>query len=95
MSFRFTLPYILPPEACAGSAIDLGVICAHHRGARKAGWPLSRGLPRGGGKSGLQEATVPGNARAGQPDGERHRNETASGEVGQPKPPAGKGETVG
>ena len=29
------------------------------------------------GKSGLHEATVPGNARAGKPDGERHRNDTA------------------
>ena len=32
--------------------------------------------PRG--KSGLPETTVPGNARAGQPDGKRHRKETAS-----------------
>jgi hypothetical protein len=30
------------------------------------------------GKSGLHEATVPGNARAGKPDGERHRNKTAA-----------------
>ena len=46
---------------------------------------------RGGarGKSGLQEATVPGNARPGQPEGKRHREETASA------PRAGKGETVG
>jgi len=29
------------------------------------------------GKSGLQEVTVPGNARAGQPDGQRHRKHTA------------------
>ena len=29
------------------------------------------------GKSGLQKATVPGNARAGQPDGKRHRKHTA------------------
>ncbi len=31
--------------------------------------------PRG--KSGLHEATVPGNARPGQPEGKRHREETA------------------
>ena len=43
-------------------------------------------VPRG--KSGLHEATVPGNARAGQPDGKRHRNETAGLR-------AVKGETVG
>ena len=29
------------------------------------------------GKSGLPKVTVPGNARAGQPDGKRHRKETA------------------
>ena len=40
------------------------------------------------GKSGLPEATVPGNARAGQPDGERHRKQTAFVRKGQ-------GETVG
>ena len=34
-------------------------------------------LPLARGKSGLTEAPVPGNARAGQPDGKRHRNETA------------------
>lgn len=39
------------------------------------------------GKSGLHKATVPGNARAGQPDGKRHRNETAHVRMG-------KGETV-
>ena len=33
--------------------------------------------PFRGGKSGLPEATVPGNARAGQPDGQRHREQTA------------------
>ncbi len=38
-----------------------------------AGWP--RGRPRG--KSGLHEATVPGNARAGKPDGKRHREQSA------------------
>ena len=32
--------------------------------------------PRG--KSGLLEAMVPGNARAGKPDGERHREQTAA-----------------
>ena len=32
---------------------------------------------------------MPGNARAGQPDGKRHRKQTASGLAG------GKGETVG
>ncbi len=40
------------------------------------------------GKSGLHKATVPGNTRAGQPDGQRHRNETA-------RPRTGKDETVG
>ena len=32
-------------------------------------------LPRG--KSGLLEATVPGNARPGQPEGQRHREQSA------------------
>ena len=50
-----------------------------------AAWALQGELR---GKSGLHEATVPGNARAGQPDGERHRDETA-------RPWPGKGETVG
>ena len=40
------------------------------------------------GKSGLQEAKVPGNARAGQPDGKRHREQSAPVR-------RGKGETVG
>ncbi len=40
------------------------------------------------GKSGLHKATVPGNARAGQPDGERHRKQTA-------RACTGKGERVG
>ena len=31
------------------------------------------------GKSGLHEATVPGNARRGQPQGKRHREQTAGG----------------
>ncbi len=39
------------------------------------------------GKSGLHEATVPGNARAGKPDGKRHREQTAARR-------RGKGETV-
>jgi len=39
------------------------------------------------GKSGLPKATVPGNARAGQPDGKRHREQTACLRTGQ-------GETV-
>lgn len=36
-------------------------------------------MPKGGlrGKSGLHEARVPGNARRGQPQGKRHREETA------------------
>ena len=53
--------------------------------ARMAGWPRGRS-PRG--KSGLHEARVPGNARRGQPQGKRHREETAA-------PRGGKGETVG
>jgi hypothetical protein len=36
---------------------------------------MAAGISRG--KSGLHKAMVPGNARAGQPDGKRHRNETA------------------
>jgi hypothetical protein len=40
------------------------------------------------GKSGLPEAAVPGNARAEQSDGKRHRNETTLNF-------RGKGETVG
>ena len=47
---------------------------------------IAGGNPRG--KSGLQEAKVPGNARAGQPDGQRHRKQTAFVRKGQ-------GETVG
>ncbi len=54
--------------------------------ARRAGWPRAGQPVRG--KSGLPEATVPGNARAEQSDGKRHRNETATGPVGQPIPPA-------
>ncbi len=38
----------------------------------------ARGLRVLRGKSGLHKATVPGNARAGQPDGKRHREETAT-----------------
>ena len=34
------------------------------------------GLFRGRGKSGLHKATVPGNARPGQPEGKRHREQT-------------------
>ena len=45
-------------------------------------------LIRGRGKSGLHKATVPGNARRGQPQGKRHREQTA-------RVRAGKGETVG
>ncbi len=46
--------------------------------------------PDGGrGKSGLHKATVPGNARPGQPEGKRHRKQTA------PEPIRGEGETVG
>ena len=52
---------------------------------RAEGWMAAGHRPRG--KSGLPKATVPGNARAGQPDGKRHREETA--------PQRGKGETVG
>ncbi len=37
---------------------------------------------------------MPGNARAGQPDGKRHRKETAPWS-GLPEQPRGKGETVG
>lgn len=40
------------------------------------------------GKSGLPEATVPGNARAERSDGKRHRKQTALVR-------GGKGETVG
>ena len=47
------------------------------------------------GKSGLHEATVPGNARPGKPEGKRHRNETATGLVGDADTARGKGETVG
>ena len=50
------------------------------------GWMAAEGNLRG--KSGLPEVTVPGNARAGQPDGKCHREQTACA-------CAGKGETVG
>ena len=33
------------------------------------------------GKSGLHKATVPGNARPGQPEGKRHRKQTAQPSV--------------
>ena len=50
-------------------------------------YPTSRAegrmaAPIWGGKSGLPEAMVPGNARAGQPDGKRHREQTAPISVG-------------
>lgn len=41
------------------------------------------------GKSGLPLARVPGNARRGQPQGKRHREETAPDLI------RGNGETVG
>jgi len=44
--------------------------------ARRAGWPRGGQPPRG--KSGLHEAAVPGNARAGKPDGKRHREQSAA-----------------
>jgi len=53
---------------------------------RAEGWMAAGFRLRG--KSGLPEATVPGNARAGQPDGKRHRKQTAGSRTG-------KGETVG
>ena len=40
------------------------------------------------GKSGLHKVTVPGNARAGKPDGKRHRKQTA-------RACTGKGESAG
>ena len=43
------------------------------RRARMAGWPR----PRGRGKSGLQGDMAAGNARPGQPEGKRHRDQTA------------------
>ena len=42
---------------------------------RVEGWMAAGCKPRG--KSGLLEAMVPGNARAGKPDGKRHREQTA------------------
>ena len=49
------------------------------------GWLDDREYTRG--KSGLLKAAVPGNARAGQPDGKRNRKYTARF--------SGKGERVG
>jgi len=48
--------------------ILLAVDCAE-------GWMAAERDLRG--KSGLPEATVPGNSRAGEPDGKRHRKKTA------------------
>ncbi len=41
------------------------------------GGPDGRTTARWRGKSGLHKATVPGNARPGQPEGKRHRKQTA------------------
>jgi hypothetical protein len=48
------------------------------------------------GKSGLHEARVPGNARRGQPQGKRHREETALAELKvRLRQNQGDGETAG
>lgn len=44
------------------------------------------------GKSGLHEARVPGNARPGQPEGKRHREESAPSDRQRFR---GDGETAG
>lgn len=75
------------PAACAGRRILIdrglttayGMLCAEGRMA--AGGNIR-------GKSGLHKATVPGNTRPGQPEGKRHREQTALVR-------GGKGETVG
>lgn len=51
--------------------------CADGWMAASARSPAQCGQPGARGKSGLHEATVPGNARAGKPDGKRHRKQTA------------------
>ena len=72
-------------------AAALALTGARRRPSRAArGWPDGRGPSEGRGKSGLQGEMAAGNARPGQPEGKRHREQTA------PRlRPAGKGETVG
>ena len=72
---RWTTPTGRSPQALARlGRVDrarhdpLGEPCADGR--------MAAGL-RGRGKSGLHEAAVPGNARPGQPEGKRHREQTA------------------
>ena len=58
-----------------------GAARSHVRGTR--GWPdgRGRGFSPGRGKSGLQGEMAAGNARPGQPEGKRHREETAAGAI--------------
>ena len=78
----------LMPARCAAAhpCVDRRAACPVRRRARMAGWPR----PQGRGKSGLQGEMAAGNARPGQPEGKRHRDQTAR-RLG----PTGKGETVG
>ena len=81
--------------------IDWAANCAQDA-QRVEGRMAAAPVKRCRGKSGLRKAAVPGNARAGsggetfrEPDGKRHRKQTARCRVGQPKPAPGQGETVG
>ena len=74
-------------RALDSRCVDAGRAPAPRESAR--GWPDGRGRTARG-KSGLQGEMAAGNARPGQPEGKRHRDETA-----RRLRPAGKGETVG
>ena len=62
-------------DVAHGFGVDGGGMAAYC-GACADGWVIAGGNLRG--KSGLHEARVPGNARRGQPQGKRHREESAA-----------------
>ena len=64
-------------------------------GPKARGGLDGRGPKKARGKSGLQKVTVPGNTRAGQPDGKRHRKQTAVAQDLLALLSDGQGETVG
>ena len=88
------MPEMLPRAGLPIDAVRVQRLCQSSRGRLDGRFVIRLPDPRGG-KSGLQKETVPGNTRAGQPDGKRHRNDTATPQVGKPKPRRGKGEKVG
>lgn len=65
---------LCPWSRCRPRPIDQCPACAYCTN-RADGWMIAGGNFRG--KSGLHEVRVPGNARRGQPQGKRHREESA------------------